>query len=83
MENPFKMDDLGGKPTIFGNSHINSFPNKEPKATAKVEVFKKGSIYWSTTKRIVQKKHFGIYLDMFYQFDLPSLSKAFQPNLFN
>ena len=24
MENPFKMDDLGGKPTIFGNIHINS-----------------------------------------------------------
>jgi len=22
MENPIKMDDLVGKPTIFGNSHI-------------------------------------------------------------
>ena len=22
MENPTKMDDLGGKPTIFGNIHI-------------------------------------------------------------
>ena len=22
MENPSKMDDLGGKPTIFGNIHI-------------------------------------------------------------
>ena len=22
MENPFKMDDLGGKPTIFGNIHM-------------------------------------------------------------
>ena len=22
MENPIKMDDLGGKPTIFGNIHI-------------------------------------------------------------
>ena len=22
MENPIEMDDLGGKPTIFGNSHI-------------------------------------------------------------
>ena len=22
MENPIKMDDLGGKPTIFGNPHI-------------------------------------------------------------
>ena len=21
MENPIKMDDLGGKPTIFGNTH--------------------------------------------------------------
>jgi len=24
MENPIKMDDLGGKPTIFGNIHIAS-----------------------------------------------------------
>ena len=23
MENPLKMVDLGGKPTIFGNIHIN------------------------------------------------------------
>jgi len=23
MENPIKMDDLGGKPTICGNIHIN------------------------------------------------------------
>jgi len=22
MENPIKMDDLGGKPTIFGNTHM-------------------------------------------------------------
>ena len=22
MENPIKMDDLGGKPTIFGNTHF-------------------------------------------------------------
>ena len=22
MENPVKMDDLGGKPTIFGNIHL-------------------------------------------------------------
>ena len=28
MENPIKMDDLGGKPTILGNIHIvpYSFP---------------------------------------------------------
>ena len=25
MENPIKMDDLGGKPTIFGNIHITPF----------------------------------------------------------
>ena len=25
MENPIKMDDLGGKPTIFGNIHIQYF----------------------------------------------------------
>jgi len=24
MENPIKMDDLGGKPTIFGNTHMVS-----------------------------------------------------------
>ena len=24
MENPIKMDDLGGKPTIFGNIHIDT-----------------------------------------------------------
>jgi len=24
MENPIKMDDLGGKPTIFGNIHIQA-----------------------------------------------------------
>ena len=23
MENPIKMDDLGGKPTIFGNTHVD------------------------------------------------------------
>ena len=22
MENPIEMDDLGGKPTIFGNTHM-------------------------------------------------------------
>jgi len=25
MENPIKMDDLGGKPTIFGNIHIFAY----------------------------------------------------------
>ena len=25
-ENPIKMDDLGGKPTIFGNIQINGDP---------------------------------------------------------
>ena len=25
MENPIKMDDLGGKPTIFGNIHMFFF----------------------------------------------------------
>ena len=24
IENPIKMDDLGGKPTIFGNTHIEN-----------------------------------------------------------
>ena len=25
MENPIKMDDMGGKPTIFGNIQINTW----------------------------------------------------------
>ena len=25
MEIPIKMDDLGGKPTIFGNTHIDNY----------------------------------------------------------
>jgi len=25
MENPINMDDLGGKPTIFGNTHIKEW----------------------------------------------------------
>ena len=28
MENPIKMDDLGGKPTIFGNIHIETWAEK-------------------------------------------------------
>ena len=36
MENPIKMDDLGGKPTIFGNNHIvfqrvRNFPKEKKK----------------------------------------------------
>ena len=32
MENPIKTDDLGGKPTIFGNTHIHPMNiNMEPK----------------------------------------------------
>ena len=27
MENPIKIDDLGGKPTIFGNIHIYIYTN--------------------------------------------------------
>ena len=26
MENPIKIDDLGGKPTIFGNTHMVAYP---------------------------------------------------------
>ena len=29
MENPIKMDDLGGKPTIFGNTQIVSCKKKK------------------------------------------------------
>ena len=27
MEHPIKMDDLGGKPTILGNTHIGMIQN--------------------------------------------------------
>ena len=27
MENPIKMDDLGGKPTILGNTHVSPIEN--------------------------------------------------------
>ena len=27
MENPIKVDDLGGKPTIFGNIHMGASEN--------------------------------------------------------
>ena len=42
MENPIKMDDLGGKPTIFGNIHVclRWFP------TETVTVFVPGSQVW-------------------------------------
>ena len=30
MENPIKMDDLGGKPTIFGNPHMDIFKVNHP-----------------------------------------------------
>ena len=30
MENPIKMDDLGGKPTIFGNPHISRLMYQQP-----------------------------------------------------
>ena len=33
MENPIKMDDLGGKPTIFGNIHMNKLPVPPPLPT--------------------------------------------------
>ena len=33
MENSIKMDDLGGKPTIFGNSHMYTASDLEEVAT--------------------------------------------------
>ena len=29
MENPIKMDDLGGKPTIFGNTHLEVYGRRK------------------------------------------------------
>jgi len=34
MENPIKMDDLGGKPTIFGNIHMQGIPGFSKKKDA-------------------------------------------------
>ena len=31
MEIPIKLDDLGGKPTIFGNTHMKEFEKKTHK----------------------------------------------------
>ena len=44
MENPIKMDDLGGKPTIFGNTHLPSKKTAFSKDFASVgaESFKLG-----------------------------------------
>ena len=28
MENPIKIDDLGGKPTIYGNTQLNIVPSQ-------------------------------------------------------
>ena len=42
MENPIKMDDLGGKPTIFGNPHmltlLSPFEEEEDKAKIQKEL---------------------------------------------
>ena len=39
MENPIRMDDLGGKPTIFGNTHIDLLKNwREGEDTSDSEV---------------------------------------------
>ena len=35
MENPIKMDDLGGKPTIFGNTHDTHVFSGFPKSPQK------------------------------------------------
>ena len=37
-ENPIKMDDLGGKPTIFGNTHIYIYIPGQPEV-CKISVF--------------------------------------------
>jgi len=40
METPIKMDDLGGKPTIFGNIHMITLlddPNPPPKKVDSIQ----------------------------------------------
>ena len=39
MENPIKMDDLGGTPPIFGNTHVVNICGKQLFLTIR-------SIYW-------------------------------------
>ena len=54
MENPIKMDDLGGKPTIFGNIQIfqdQLYPlkiSKEPMATEPIEPVTTGAGPWGS-----------------------------------
>ena len=55
MENPIKIDDLGGKPTIFGNIHITSQiwnnQTKFRRKSWKFQVdFKFVSVWWFRSK---------------------------------
>ena len=62
MENPIKMDDLGGKPTIFGNIHLNkpflfawihpnhlSFPSSSVVRGYELELQALSSSWWKTS----------------------------------
>ena len=50
MENPIKMDDLGGKPTIFGNIHIGIYEN----------AFSEPWIFPNTSKTVHFQRHFDV-----------------------
>ena len=57
MENPIKMDDLGGKPTIFGNTQIGpwNMRGRAIKPTSKKAGGGFPSIQiWALEKRAVQ-----------------------------
>ena len=57
MENPIKMDDLGGKPTIFGNIHmVNKRRRHQPSLEPNIDIalvlpFYFGSMFYIGMKR--------------------------------
>ena len=53
MENPIKTDDLGGKPTIFGNTHIFTNSSIRTLPWNKINANFRGKSY---TAPILQKK---------------------------
>ena len=58
MENPTKMDDLGGKPTIFGNIHID--PPENEHGTWKSPLWK-GKIIFQTFFLASHGSFSGVY----------------------
>ena len=60
MENPIQMDELGGKPTIFGNIHLISpqFVKRilEIKKLFGQDLLEGGQVTWDKTRRLFQRR---------------------------